>query len=394
MRDFFLPGILPTVREVKIEITIPPTLDDKIISPYMKGTRGTTSIPPGFRYPFMESHVLLAACGHKQQAREVVTATSNGCGFFTSNLVAQLRTPELPLHELTYVDLHNLLPRSEDQVPQCEGLNKVRFLFQNKEPSGTWFPLTAMNGGKFQVPIGSFHGVVLGTEFVVRDQTPDSETPPIIMVPCAPPDISSVCVVTRNGDTASIPPRNAKVAVLKWNNEKVTLKVFLEPSSSIPPLHFNDKTSFRMVGSDEGANIVVGLKSNKLIIERRNNLIQTHASASIAHDLPRNLGLRLPNVFNAIAKFNFFLGQNLRAGQLDQVALKMYRLNGTYGLFKPDEAETDLFIENKVMLLHEENARYGFAITNETPYPLFPYLFYFDPASYSIDVRSLPSRHS
>lgn len=372
----------------------------------------------------MESHVLLAACGHDQQARELLTAASEGRGFFTSNLITQLENPGLPLDEMTYVDLHNVLPRSDSQVPQCEGLNKVRFLFQKKQPSGTWFPLTPKSDGIFEVPIGSFHGVVWETEFIVQGQQPTSGLviTPTIMVPNNLPEISSVLVrvvppprkdtasTVRSEDTASTaqaedmastswtedtmststPLRNAnlKVAVFNWNNERVTLKVFLQPTCGIPSLLSDGRTSFRVVTLETGANIVVGQDSNnsKLIIERRDDIFRTYASTVIKATISGNLELWLPTVFNAIANFNFFLGQNLRAGQLDQVAVKMYRLNGTYGLFKPNQ--TDLFNKNKAMLRHDSSANYGFAITNETPYDLFPYLFYFDPASYSIDVRS------
>lgn len=345
----------------------------------------------------MESHILLAACRHDQQARELFA----GCGFFTSNLVAKLRKPELSLDETTYVDLHNHLPRLEHQVPQCEGLNKARFLFQNTEPLGVWFSLTAKGGGEFEVPLGSLQGVGRETQFIVQRQASVFRVTPIIMIPCALPDVSSVRVSTTD---TKLSPLETKVAVFRWKNDKVTLRVFLQPSCGVLSVRADDRMSFRVLDSKERANIIVGRHSNKLIIERRDTIIQTYASPVIQHSMPGNLERRLPAVFNAIARFNFFLNQDLRAGQLHQVDVKMYRLNGIHGHFTP-ECQSDLFIPNKSRISHEviqkkaripyeKSARYGFAITNDTPYNLFPYLFYFDPTSYEIDVRPLPSRNS
>ena len=108
--------------------------------------------------------------------------------------------------------------------------------------------------------------------------------------------------------------------------------------------------------------------------------------------------LSLPLCLNAIAHFNHHLGRHCGNDPLREVlrddydplrnvTMKMYRLTTNSAGFRAPDA-TNLLTDNVARLELDENAEYGFAIFNYSEHDLFPYLFYFDPSDYSIQVRS------
>jgi hypothetical protein len=141
----------------------------------------------GFIYPFMSSHVLLAACQPQEKAfegpcqlnlktREVVRESIHR-GVFTSHLVSNLYRAISNGQSTTYVtlldDLSTELLSSgwyKTQHPACEGINNKRYLFSttSDEPM---FKLTkdeSLGGTTFKADAGWIHGAVKGTEFIVH----------------------------------------------------------------------------------------------------------------------------------------------------------------------------------------------------------------------------------
>lgn len=350
----------------------------------------------------MSSHVLLAACRQEERAREYTLPEGLKCGFFTHGLLKCLRATSLG--QVTYAQLHLFLPTASDQHPQCEGTNKHRFLFDNKISTTrpNTFALTQKGPGVFEVGIGSVQGVVMGTEFTVIMQGASSH-----ILSASSTDVHSATLIPSNGDKALTLPPGTKATVSDWNNVAVTLKVFLSPSldTSISDSLFPERKvdlsnveeikqkrkfrKFREVDSHDMANVALNRHSNgEFVVERLDTMIPKHASPEV-HFQTASLDL-LPSVFDAIAHFHYFLGRQLGTDHLkEQVKLEMHRLVGELGeSFLPDADSVSLFVDGAAKFQLDENAKYGFAISNSSPHDLFPYLFYFDPSTYSIDVCS------
>jgi len=85
------------------------------------------SVPTGFMYKTMSSHVLLAACRQDELAWESSSTEQISHGAFTTCLVKQLYQEDLG--HVTYSTLLDLLLALGQQHPQCEGVNKCRTLF-------------------------------------------------------------------------------------------------------------------------------------------------------------------------------------------------------------------------------------------------------------------------
>jgi hypothetical protein len=83
-------------------IEIPPDLDQDIWQ-HVEVPEGRATVPAGFAYSALNSHVLLAACGAKELARE-----EKGGGVFTSAMLHVLKS--IGAEKLTYKDMLERIP--------------------------------------------------------------------------------------------------------------------------------------------------------------------------------------------------------------------------------------------------------------------------------------------
>ncbi|KAJ7856135.1 caspase domain-containing protein [Mycena leptocephala] len=119
------------------------------------------------------SHVLLAACGADETARETMYSDAGGRlhGRFTWSLLRALR--RVPLSNTTYADLREHLGEWPGQTPYCVGSNRDTLVFDGN------YPNTGRQARKLQVErdsagdesywvqMGTMEGVITGTEFSV-----------------------------------------------------------------------------------------------------------------------------------------------------------------------------------------------------------------------------------
>ncbi|KAJ7286518.1 caspase domain-containing protein [Mycena rebaudengoi] len=381
--------ILPNSRYTETVLPIPPNLDRTLWAP----RQGQVDLPAGICHKFMESHVLLAACRQRQQAREGLSAAGVPCGFFTDSLIKQLRA--VGPNRITYSDLVELLPTLPDQTPQCEGTNKDRFIFDAASPpqDPKRFALTLDDNGDFVVRTGSIHGVVVGTQFVVVGNTPDEEASCVFVAESVGLDSSILIPLAPKADLVF--PPETQVTVSDWNNEAMRMKVFVRVGDE-PPFAKSDVslehmgTQFLVVDTIESADIIVARDAEDVFSIG-------HLDGKIPRYFPQGIRLNvgvhdLPSALDAVANFNYFLVKHNGSAPFGkEVALEMYSLSGEQGYRIPDQKVGNMVVENEVQFRLDRNAKYGFAIANHSKYDLFPYLFYFDPATYNIGAWYLPA---
>lgn len=370
---------------------IPEDLDKNLFG---SGRSAQVSLPPGVSYKFMHSHVLLAACRQQQRARECISAAGEPCGFFTNSLITLLR--RIKPNRITYADLLDLLPTLPDQNPQCEGANQHRYMFEIDGPSRDVRNFTLAvkedeaDGTRtrtLKVDAESLHGVVVGTQFAVgASSRPDR----VLVAESVDLDSSALIPIVPTKDDGGTFPDGARLVVSDWKNDAAMMKVYVHTSDS-PPLAASDlstlglRRSFLVADSLEDADLAVRRASeHEYSLTRLDATIPRYAAAEV-HLGPIH---ELPCALDAIAHFNYFLGKhNGREPFVDEVRLEMYQLRGDFGARVPNEEVGNLVVNNEVRFQLDTQGKYGFAICNSSKYDLFPYLFYFDPATYSIDVR-------
>ncbi|KAJ7453079.1 caspase domain-containing protein [Mycena latifolia] len=381
-------GLFLGPRFVETLAPIPDNLDQGLF-----GARaGHVSLPPDIRYGFMQSHVLLAACRQQQRARECLSAAGMPCGFFTDGLIKQLRA--VGPNRITYAELLDLLPTLPDQHPQCEGANKDRFLFAVEGPAraSETCALTVRADGTLEVDMGSMHGVVVGTQFVPERDARGAQELRRILVAVSVTLDSSVLTPLVPLENLGL-PQGMRLVVSDWHNDAALMKVYVHSNES-PRLAVSDiavarpRANFLVVDALAAADLAVArVTDGTFTITRLDATLAHYATPDVTLSAPLT---NLPYVLDAVGHFHYFLGRHNARGLGDAVQLEMHRLRGDYPFRVPDPTIGNLVVAGEAHFRLEEGAKYGFALCNYSTHDLFPYLFYFDPATYSIDAWYLP----
>ncbi|KAJ7073786.1 caspase domain-containing protein [Mycena amicta] len=384
-------------RSVETHIPLPENLDR-----YLFGRTLDEDTLPSIIHPYTRSHVLLAAC-HQQQpehAHEILSAGGSPRGFFTDALIRRLRAmgpPDAGRVRVTYQELVKSLGTLPNQHPQCLGKHKDWYIFENEGP--------VFLGGlrTYEVLDVPSDSVASGDE---REQ--DAVLASLVFVAVAVGLSSSILKLLQaelEEDTlvGVFLPSGTRLVVHNPDNEAPMIKVFIDENdddelSALTPADLTIVRSlpgFIVAGSFALADIVIRRTSDQQFsLSRREPTLVSCGLQDVMVSLPLE---SLPHTLDAVAAFHHHL--RLAPPHRDsplrgKVTLEMYKLVGDYGSRVPDTDVGNLLDGGNdgvgTRLLFDANAKYGFSICNYSKLELFPYLFYFDPTSYSVDAWYLP----
>ncbi|KAJ7627861.1 caspase domain-containing protein [Mycena polygramma] len=398
-------------RCVESTVPLPDDLDSDIIGEDLMSAReGKATLPEGFRYPFMESHILLAACRDTQTAFET-TFKDAWRGRFSESLIRSLRT--ISLEQTTYVELMKLIEPWTGQNPQVEGKYKERRLFDGRSPRvlGKSLPLTPTSipgAPSFEIKMGSVEGVVAGTEFLVSDGTRK------IILYAQHVDLNRSFLVAKDKNENPAKQNRLTATVWDWKNNGTSLGIYLPrradlfvfsalfpDNSSVTSALFPTRRlawskldslptprNFVQVSSRSASDVELkGPSNGAFAIQWLRGMIKELAPSAATTQFYLNCHEyhRLPGIMDDIAHFNYFLKRH-GGGQIPAVSLEMHTLTG------PDlqrELSADIFHHHVAQVKKAE--KYGFTVCNRSPHALFVYLFYFDPADYVIQAWYSPA---
>lgn len=343
----------------------------------------------------MSSHVLLAACRQDEKAYEDSSPDKMIRGVFTQGL-RKLLHQENDLTQLTYSMLIDRLPPLQHQHPRCNGKNRGRALFGGVVGHPTVFKLSCRNN-ICRVEAGDIHGVVEGTLFAIHPF--GSATPiEIGVLEAASVGPHSSTLRRRSEDKAFDIPPNARASVLNWRQRAETMKVFVES----PPDEFQSiDQGFSLVNSSEDADLVIRRTGNDTLQFQRQDLLMSEFTREL-NDIRAERSLW--DILQGVSHFNHHLSRRNSANPLKQyVKVELHRLRQSNPEMESEEA---IFVpdgqismtlasdpeSNTVFISDEARTYYGFTVTNDSGRRLFPYLIYFDPSDYSIEVRCLLMR--
>ncbi|KAJ7106011.1 caspase domain-containing protein [Mycena epipterygia] len=344
-------------------------------------------------------YTLLAACQAEEVACEALLPhptdakpdATQVMGRFTTALLDALRRALKNLSNTTYSDLLKSFDRSllPSQHPHCGHMNQDRLVFTNTKPSPSWgLVQNPADPNTFLVDIGSTWGITHDTEFSLISQ--GGEVVGALMVKDSKPDKS---ILAFKGET-SFPLDGHRVRVKTWKNPSVILNVFADkdfPSHTLEVKGIDNPCKF-MVTEKAKANIVLqacGDNHKTIMIEWQTGTITQYAKQNsfILRDTRY-----LPTILDGISHFNYTLNHNGSNKNYDiNVQLKLYELDGEFGHREPKLPVDDIVKNGVARLTAEKGKKYGFEMCNDSPYNLFPYLFYFNPQTYEIDALYLPT---
>ncbi|KAJ6614129.1 caspase domain-containing protein [Mycena sp. CBHHK59/15] len=345
--------------------------------------------------PLSVSHVLLAGCGQDESAREITYADQMARGRFSKSLISLLR--RLTLENTTYTELLNRLPTWPGQTPHCGGANKDKLVFKNNYPAtGHRAVSLALMPNEnprmqqlFRVPMGSFEGVVLGTKFAVL--APDNTTIGTLIAHSVKINESVLVATDKRAITL---PDHARARVTDWKNDAMILHVYLGPGFAhmdalFPHAHIpGQPRKFVREPTLQKANVALRSMGDKVFIEP---LMSTMTERVREKRFTLGGKVTLPEVLGGIAHFNYFLELHHESARLEGFTLEMHRLVGQLPVRKPDPRVGNMIKEHEVKFRSEAGAMYRLTIRNKSTQNLFPYLFYFDPDKYIINLWHFPA---
>ena len=381
---------------------------------------------PGSLYKAMETHVLLAACQPRQRARETQNSGVPS-GAFTTALMASLRAWDPTRSSLTYSRLMEHLSPLYDQHPHCEGNNKVRHLFSPSDhgkDDPSWFVVTAADSATdntYYVAAGYLLGIVKGTEFITH---PPKGSTPLTLVATIVEEFRCLAV-PRHDQTAtddhdpdsqlpfpSILPHHSRATILKWTTK--WLQVELDPREAFPHITEDKDTLFSIVESGGELKVSRADSASKTVqLVRNDPLIRSQPEC---HRISVNFNAFTRYYLDKAARFHFFLYQHNKYYNSTQlyrsldnpdpnsisVTTSLQRLTWTTRLTGPwsfvpvgdnlFQVPVDADITRNALagaaVLEglASDLQYGLTLENHTSTDFFPYVFFFDPREYVIEV--------
>ncbi|KAJ7923528.1 hypothetical protein B0H13DRAFT_2655156 [Mycena leptocephala] len=356
--------------------------------------------------PSATSHVLLAACRPYEIAEEVDYQGVRR-GRFTTSLIGLLRWARLST--TTYKELMSRTEGWSGQHPYCGG-STDRLIFDGNYPAtgpsppgSTRIPTSSE---LFSVAMGAAEGVVPGTEFAAYD----ANNKFLCTFVAQSVEVAKTTLVA--ADQPSLPvliPRGSRAVVSDWKNPAMILRVhtsadFLYTTHLFPKVsNANRLRRFVQAKADEAQLIIrTDEKNSKIVLEPCEGTTMRKAQREMRFSLGNPA--HLPDAMDGVAHFNYFLERSNKEDPLLEVppnngvrvpgfALEMHRLLGDFPTRKPDPSvglNGNMVVDGAVRFVSEEGARYGFTICNTSPEDLYPYLFYFDPETFTIQDWYLP----
>lgn len=355
---------------------LPPNLDEDVFADLPQARGGSRE--SGFSSALAD-YVLLAACRSSEQARETKSDDDKPCGAFSKFLLQHLRkaTPVTTYTEIMRSVVADL--RDSGQHPLCEGEYKDRPLFKGLavRQDAKLFSITTQSG-IHTVNAGSVHGITPNSRFSIRELNPNSGVyKEVGVLEAREVSVGSSVLKTIEGAAEFSVSQDCRAAVQTWGSSSDILSVYFDGVSE-PTAHH--ARGYRVASSESGSNLVVQQHASRISFTRGppiSNYIIEPLSPSFRFS-PLTLGRAL----DMMGDFHYHLVRSNTSGGIalkGMVSLGIHQLeNGTVGenLIEGDSAEVTASME------------YGITIVNKSNYDLYPYLFFFDPTDYSIQVRS------
>ncbi|RXW18477.1 hypothetical protein EST38_g7375 [Candolleomyces aberdarensis] len=369
---------------------IPPNLDQDLFG--NDNTRGV-GVRYKFRHHGLSSHVLLAACAPNEEAKE-----HGSSGAFTRALLKVLDQDNVDTAEMTYKDLIDSIELLPGQTPQCEANDKNRFLFDSKISDKKPFWRAKSKDQQLTiVGAGACYGTSIGSTFAVWRSREDVQKPPLTTV-----------VVNIVKPHESMAPFEMKFSARSFVAQ---IKKNPTPQLSIyAPEVIQNMDCFKasISGTKDLPPPSVSVTRNKALACIGFTYLDEHDEIGFEPLNPEERQQKIPHTIPATADdlrralrhlchYYYHRDRVNRSppvvGAEDKVP---FSSKFTLGLFKLQENEEEKYVEKGqnlniaatgVELIigpDNEDDSYGFKITNNTDFPVFPYLFYFDSSNFSI----------
>ncbi|PBK59428.1 hypothetical protein ARMSODRAFT_899249 [Armillaria solidipes] len=361
-------------------------------------------VAKGFETTGLSSHVLLSACKRGQEAGE-----RDGRGAFTSALLSLLQQNDLD--KLSYKDIITNLPDLSEQDPQCEGVHQSRCLFNSKvaSPQRELYPIRASSDipGQYVLHAGEAHGITKKAQFVVfADRTMTTTLGTVVVSNTAA--FTATCDFSARGNEAPFRLAAPGFALQTRVGGEQDIRFFIEPDERLLSIFHRiademqsdkgGKRGFRLVESrDDEPDLVVIADGDDVHFEIMDKLCRQHGLTRMPFKVKIDDSDTLHRVLRSSADFYWYLHHSSNGSPFATSTLECMKLEetGKYTddleeVLMPDPNGDNLNIRGVIMVDVDQDAIYGFKITNTISLSLYVSIFYFDVSDLSISSYYQP----
>ncbi|KAJ2922355.1 hypothetical protein H1R20_g14729, partial [Candolleomyces eurysporus] len=362
------------------------------------GTRGL-GFAKGFAMKDMNSHVLLAACGAGELALED-KGPEKAHGRFTAALLELLRA--VAPDQITYADVLSKMRRIDGQNPQCEGYYRDRILFDSKvrPPTSRRSYEVKLKNNKYTLEGGRAHGITDGAEFTLyRNREVALVEEPLGVMIAKGTKIKPFTTILEPVGKAPGAFENSAIAIQTKAGASEDLLIYVPLESKHMPLFKAIEEEMSETGPDlcriklvdeaerDKAKLeIVADRENQLTFKVLEKQATEHGFTRMPHVVDTKTD-DLHHILRAASHYHFHLNLNQPNNKIkDSIEIQFFPLTEVYNdgekvYYSPgDNMHRGGRIEYEV----DKDTKYGMKITNNTPWDLHLYAFYFEHADFSI----------
>jgi hypothetical protein len=371
-----------------------------------------------------DTHVLLAACGRKEDSHG-----SEEGGWFTTALIQALRDPSI--HPRSYAEILKhvrvtfdqwysvfdqgpLDQHPEPQNPQCEGMNRDRVIFQNTAVDRRSFAVRAIHGrpGFCEVQVGDVYGIQPGTIFELRQLSPFTSHQTVVGSATAI-EISPGTTIARVTDNVTIHYQGVLAYVTNIPNRlrftvtndhpqsRPAIALFSLLTEQLQAMSRDTASLCTQVSTEKEAELIFRVQPTRVELDRR-DVQMSYLRTSRPYVNAVDVGTLFPDVMSWIARFNSYIQRESPFRPFhDEVDIRLHRLQKPANVPTEDEDEDHqqeymvpgdeiLFENQEALVALNEATIYCLVLHNYSKQPLFPYVFFFDPVTYGIELFYAP----
>ncbi|KIM78106.1 hypothetical protein PILCRDRAFT_603652 [Piloderma croceum F 1598] len=371
-------------RTVMLEDKLVEDLDRNI---WQRKTSAGSKIAAGFVQKGLKSHVLLAACSALQKARE-----DERGGYFTSAFLALAQKEGVD--KLVYSDVLYRMDQILGQDPQCEGHYQNRIFFDAKAPPARRlsYPIQ-LEDDEYIMSAGFAHGISAGAEFTVyADEASLLTTPLGVLVVSEIRPFSTILKLPQGKPHFALAKPALALQSKIGAKEDIALSVPLDekliPVFDALLLQMQgtgpDVRKISLVDNPSLAHLKIDAEEDKVVFSTLDKRVTTYGP-SRTFRVNRDVNDILP-ALRATAHYYDILNRTQSNVIIqEKVQIEVTRLDESCRF----PVGPNLYFDDIVDLVVEESTQYGVKITNNTPWDLFPTVFFLN-SDFEISVYYQP----
>ncbi|CAL1711857.1 unnamed protein product [Somion occarium] len=348
-----------------------------------------------------KSHVLLAACGPREDA----VGNAEG-GIFTRSLIATLCRQDIRPRSYAEVMKHvtEALQNTHSwskQRPQCEGVTRDRLIFQEVQIKQDMFE------AKWQANVKNFRiegpcgvlGVLPETQIELYSLNPQYEIERIVGTATVTEVESDHCLA-KVAEDIDVEGRHITARILHH-----PYKLRFALTSDVVELSEAGQELFELldgsfaqlprtlerVSTDADPDLILKIYHDPitgagLSLHRKDLHLRNLATPPPLLSMEELKTTNIIGILNRIAHFNFYLDQtNELHPYAGDVQMEFWLLGVGRGTPRPLKKE-EIFKNDEATIVGSNDNGYAFVLRNTGKMPLYPHIIYFDTCTYEISV--------